>query len=552
MTPQEELEALAISRIPARAFAEMVAELEPEEQDRALRARFRFDLESFCRYCWPDRFYLPFSELHHKLFEQSAEPGWRSRAQNIQDALAAPRGYAKSTLSCFAQPIHAMLYDLEACIVMLSAGQRLALAQVKDIKTALEDEESPLAQLYGPIDTAGSLSEFLVSVDGAPPAAILPGSFGSDVRGWKHPTRGIRPTLVIVDDGEKKDRVRSPEQRRIWWDFLTKDVLKLGPREGGTRYWVRGTVLHVDSMLAKALNHPGWRSNKWKAIISWPDHPELWEECGRIWANLADPERRENALAFYADHELEMDEGVEVLDPDAETIFDLYEQIWGGGLGSFLQEKQNDPRDPTAAIFLPEKFARCRIKGVVLLTADGRTVPLSSITRRYIRWDPAMGDASGDFAAIVVCLRDKHGYTYVVDAWMRKAKPSDQLAALWPLAERWGVARVSLESNGFQQLLGETFRRQRADRREAGKFWRLEVVEEPSTTNKEERIAGLEPDCHNGWIQFAESLPVEGIQQFGDFPSGGHDDFPDAVEGAWARMGGRQVSVERDPAARLF
>jgi predicted phage terminase large subunit-like protein len=543
MTPETEALARLVGDLEPEDFHDRIADLPWEDQREALRLRFRFNVEEFCRWCWPDRFNLPFNELHTSILDRSSNPGWRYRVTTTRDAVAAPRGYAKSTLSCFAQVIHAVVYDLEACVVMLSAGQRLALAQVKDLKTAVEDEDGGLWALYGPISTSGPLSELLISVDGQPAAAILPASFGSDVRGFRHPTRGIRPGLAVVDDGEKKDRVRSAEQRRIWWDFLTKDVMKLGPREGGFRLWVRGTVLHTDSMLARALTHPGFRSEKWAAIIHWPANAEMWEQCGRLWANLADDDRAVTAREFYELNRDEMEEGVEVLDPQTEGIFALFTQIWGEGLGAFLQEKQNDPRDPLTQVFETKRFARCRVEGETLITADGRRVPLKELRRRYIRWDPAMGNAAGDFAALVVGLRDHFGYTYIVDAWLRKAKPSAQLAAMWALCERWKVSRVSLESNGFQAILGETFAREKEERRGKGMFWKVTCHEEPSTDNKEARISALEPDCHNGWIQFGDRVSQEGIGQFGDFPSGAHDDFPDAVEGCHRGLGGNPAQM---------
>ena len=551
MNATQETHAQAVADMDAGAFFAALESMEEEDQRTALRARFRYDHEAFARFLWPDRFGLPFNGFHASMFSRHDAKPWDRRVKTTRDVVAAPRGYAKSTIACFSQVVHAIVYELEACIVILSAGQRLAFAQVKDIKGAVEDRESMLWWLYGEIEASGPVSEYVVSLKGRPTVAILPGSFGADVRGWKHPTRGIRPTLVIVDDGEKKDRVRSPEQRRIWWDFLTKDVMKLGPREGGMRLQVRGTVLHTDSMLSRCLGHAGFRSEKWAAIISWPAHPDLWAHCGRLWADLTNLDREDAAEAYYLANKSAMDEGVEVLDPGTEDIYQLYTQIWGEGLASFLQEKQNDPRDPSASVFDVERFARCRIEGATLVAADGRRIALKDLRRRAMRWDPALGDAAGDYTALAVGLRDRYGYTYIVDGWLKKAKPSAQLTAMWALAERWGIQRVSLESNGFQRLLGESFAREKEERKEKGLYWRVACIEEPSTANKGARIAGLEPDCHNGWLQFAERLPPEGEGQFADFPSGGHDDWPDAVEGVHARLGGRPVATETRPGHRL-
>ena len=51
----------------------------------------------------------------------------------------------------------------------------------------------------------------------------------------------------------------------------------------------------------------------------------------------------------------------------------------------------------------------------------------------------------------------------------------------------------------------------------------------PSTENKVEVIASIQPDTVNGWIEFDVGLPQEVIEQFGDLPNGAHDDGPDAI-----------------------
>jgi predicted phage terminase large subunit-like protein len=243
-----------------------------------------------------------------------------------------------------------------------------------------------------------------------------------------------------------------------------------------------------------------------------------------------------------------MDAGAEVLDPVAEPLFRLHEYIWSDGLASFLREKQNEPRDPSAALFDTAKFARCRLvktaRGMGIHGAHGKVVLLKDC-RLYGRWDPSMGLPDGDWAALVVIARDSDHYGYLLDARMVRLKPSYQLVAFWNLVDRWyehGFRRCSLESNGFQALIAEEFRRQREERKKAGKPWQVQVDEEPSTTDKEVRISALEPSVTNGWLQFAEDLPDVLFQQFDGFPGGDHDDGPDAVEGAWARSGAARFS----------
>ncbi len=560
-----EAQARIVGQIPARKFFNVLKSVHGETRRSLLRQRYRYRVDEFCRHFWPERFDLPFSDLHFDLFKRSDIGHWRDRRKEhrtTRDAVAAPRGYAKSTISSFAEIVHAVVYDLEAYVVMLSAGQRLAFGLSKDLRNVFKgpkkgDTASPLSLVYGPFDVEGEVQEWTVSVAGRPSVGFFAASFGGEVRGSKHPTRGIRPTRVVIDDGEKRDRVRNPEQRIIWWDFLSKDVLKLGAREGGCAYFVRGTILHTDSMLARLMTDPGWSSVKYKAILSWPEDLELWERCGQIWKDLTLGDARQRAArAFYMANREAMDEGVEVLDPGAEGIFELYVQIWAEGLAAFLQEKQNDPVDPTAQIFSPEKFTRFRLEvdpvdGPVAVRlkadgSDGRRVRIADM-RRFARWDPATGSPHGDYAAIAVIGRDKWGYGYVLDVWIKKAKPSLQLAAAWSLAERWGLGRMSLESNGFQDLVAEPFQRQKAERRAANQFWKLVIDEEPSSDNKEGRIATMEPDVSNGWLAFRVGLPVEVDQQLGEFPTSAHDDAPDVIHGAYRLSGGSPVSMGQTP-----
>lgn len=522
-------------------------------------------MKGFCRQCWPDVFDLPFNALHTALFEAAELKPWRQRREArrvVRDAVAAPRGYAKSTISGFALLVHAMVYDLEAYIVILCAGQGLALKLSDFLRGAFQDSEGPFAQLYGPFKLTGTVSEWAVSIQGRPSIGVMAASFNTEVRGAKHPKRGMRPTRILIDDGEKKDRVRNPDQRRIWWDTLTKDVLKMGDRKGGLVVEVRGTILHTDSMLAKLMTDPGWRARRWKAMINWPERADLWERCGAIWCDLTiegfdaagDPLRRAAAKAFYSAHREEMDTGAEVLEGDKETLFRLYEVIWGEGLAAFLQEMQNDPVDPATQLFVPEQFARFTletdpIKGLIAVTSTGRRVAVRDMQIKA-RWDPVPGTPDGDFAAIGVVGRDKFGYSYVLEVWMRKAKPSAQLAAAWTIGERWGLKTISLESNGFQALVAKPFPKQRAERKAqalAGipTYWQLSILEEPTSENKVGRIASMEPDCTNGWLLFATSIPQEVLLQIGEFPTSSHDDGPDVIQWAWKELGGTPIMMSQ-------
>jgi predicted phage terminase large subunit-like protein len=533
----------------AGEFADLVEETDPSDVFALLRARWSDPrhLDEFARFCFPDRFDLPFSDLHRALFTLHEVQSWDKRVEDVRHAVAAPRGFAKSTIVSFLRLAHDIVYDREAYVALLSSGQRLSLSLSRDLRAQFIAKDTPFARLYGPFRVTGGTGEWEVSVRGRPTVGVLARSFGTEVRGAKHPTRGIRVTKVVVDDGEKKDRVRNPEQRAIWEDVLNKDILKLGRRQGGLVVEVVGTVLHQDSMLARRLKDPGWKSQRWKAIISWPTRMDLWERCRGIWADLTlGKQRRACALAFYRANRAEMDEGAVILDPAAKSLFQLFELIWVEGMSSFLSELQNEPRDSSTAIFSSERFARFRLVGdgtIEVLDSTKRRVRLADM-RLFGRWDPATGVLHGDYASIAVVGRDPYNYGYVLASWMARVPPSAQLAAAWSIAERFDLRRMTVESNGFQTLAAEPYRRERDERRESGQFWQLQLQEAPSTDNKEARIATMEPDITNGWLLFEAGIPQEVLQQFDDFPTGEHDDGPDAIHAAWLGSGGTPVKME--------
>lgn len=546
--------ATAAAKLPPSEFFERWKAADPATRDDLLRARFRFDVAGFLKHCFPGVYELPWNAFH--LAELGAgTPPWPERkatGTTVRRVVAAPRGVAKTTL-LKGQFVHDVVYGLERYVVVLSAEERLALSINRDIRAMFLDGDSELARLYGPFEVEGQVEEFAVRVRGRPAVAFLARSFGTQVRGanWK----SQRPTKIVIDDGERPDRVRSPEQRRIWTTFLRDDVLKAGPRGGGCLVEWRGTVLHPDAVIAHLLRDPGWQGRKWQAIVAWPERADLWEECRRIWADLTRPDRLTAARAFYEANRAEMDRGAEVLDDEAEPLYACYELIWAEGLASFLREKQNDPTDPSTRLFQVERFARCRLTGNTLQAADGRRMALSEL-RIVFRLDPALGKraglpgdtgaGAGDYAAIAVLGRDRWGYGYLLDLWMRRARPEEQIGAIWTLHERWKFARGSIESNGFQALMGRDFRRMQEERKKAGKSWMLVVDEDVSTTPKDIRIASLEPVAANGWLQFSESLSPEVLGQFSDFPTGQYDDGPDAVEGAWRNSAAAPMHLGQD------
>lgn len=519
--------------MPPPAFVALLEVLAGDgpASDLALRERCRVDRELFCRYFFEARFDRPWNAMH-RAFLARPKAAWNDRAEVAKVADAAPRGGAKSTLESFAEPVHDACYGLELFVPITSTTFGLSEDLVKDLHSVFTDGEAydDLHRVYGPFTVRGTATDFVVH---CPHGAGLGTrfkafSFGGTIRGVKH--AGARPTKVIIDDGEHPERVRSPDQRAKTWDFLTKDILKAGSAH--TIYRVVGTVLHPASMLADILQSPGWTSRKWQAIQSWPKRMDLWEQCRAVWARLDNPTRLTDARAFYEAHRAEMDEGASVLWPEGEPLYDLMTLLWSDGIASFYSEKQNEPRDPERAIFDVGRFKRCRFDGLNITTAEGRKVGLADCELAH--WlDPSLGKATSDFPALATVAKERRtGYRFVLRCSLDKGPPSQQQARVWALWEQFPRGKWGTDETGLGALFGEAWERQREERRRRGLTWNLPMRGFHLDGDKLIRIARLEPDAHNGWIQFADDLPPAVIEQFRDFPTGANDDGPDAIERA--------------------
>jgi hypothetical protein len=535
----------------AASAADFLDEIEgwtDADQDDALWVRCEQDKALFCAVFFPDRFALPFNQMHRAFLDRPKQR-WTERTSPVKQADAAPRGGAKSTLESFASLIHDAVYGFEHYVCILSTTFDLSEDLVEDLHRAFIDGEAneDLHRVFGPFVVDGTKTDFVVKVPGWDPRGtrFKAFSFGSTIRGTKHV--GVRPSKVVMDDSEHPDRVRSPDQRNKTADFLQKDILKAGDRF--TVYRMIGTVLHGDAVLARVLSSPGWFSTKWRAVQVWPKRMDLWNVCKSLWEELDDPDRLETAQAFYAANKAAMDEGASVLWPEGESLWDLMVLLWSDGQAAFNSEKQNEPSDPDRQAFDIETFRRCKFDGTHVTNANGRRVRLKDCSVAF--WlDPRASSEikRNDYSALAMVARDSAGYRYVIRCDLKRDSPAQARARVWSLWEMYAHlrgAKWGYEDNGFAALNDEGWDREREARRMGGTAYNLTVKGYPSTTNKHDRILRLQPDIENGHMQFCDDLSPVLIEQFRDLGTGTHDDGPDAVERAdWLLTEGRMPAVK--------
>lgn len=524
--------AATIQQMSIPAFERLWNELDEASKPATLRARCRTDRDLFCRAFFPELVEIDWSPVHRE-FLATDKPGWRQRDRQTKRARVAPRGSAKSTLKSYIEILHDIVYGLEICVLIFSTGFQLSEDLVKDIHEVLTNpSQAPeFHEVYGPFKIGGTQTQFSAT---CPDGEVLgtqvaAKSFGSgSTRGHRY--AGRRPSKIVLDDTVNPKRVKEPEQRESNWSYLVKDIEKCGFRY--TLFELVGTIQHPDDLVARVAKHPGWQTVQWANVIAWPERMDLWAKCRESWANLSDRHREDTARAFYAEHRAEMDQGAEVLWSAGRPLWELMLSFWSSE-ASFWSEDQNAPRDVGSCIFDVATVRRCHIDGQIITASSGKKYPMEEC-QVAIWLDPSSGGKRSDFPAIAVIAKHKSGWRFVVFVTIERRQPSAQHAALWRTWERFASRRpaVGIDVTGTQGLLDEAIEQGREERRKAGKQWNMPTRGYSLSDDKEVRIASMEPDIVNGWIEFADDLPPEVMEQLRDFPNGAYDDAIDAIERA--------------------
>lgn len=478
--------------------------------------------------------------------------------KNAKIARAAPRSHGKSSYLSKAAPLRETVFRKRKYIMIISETPSVSGPNLEwlsgQLKTnaKLRADYGPLLspkQQMNPKDNSETFVAYEQQADGTPRmlTMVQAASTGQTLRGrnWN----GVRPDLVIGDDLEDiRTNAATKEQRGKLKDWFSQTVMPLGgPKDEKTAFIVMGTVVHEASLLNDLiLNRADFKSHKYKALIELPERMDLWGKCQEIYQSAQIPvnQRETQARDFYEANKSEMDQGAVVLWPEVQPIWKLMTWKWANGSKAFNTEYQNEPRDEESMIFNPDTFRYYDESD--LIDNNGRRLPLEY----YSFWDVAAGKSSrSDYNAIVTLGRDRRtGVMYVIDAWAKKCPAHKALEMAVEKIREYGHKVFAVETIG----VGHDMHRQLRDRLMKERIYgtKLKPIAHQGA-NKEKRIEALEPLCETGFLRFkkGQSLLLEQLEQF---PSGQHDDLPDACSGVVSMLGtNRRKSYVNKPPGLL-
>lgn len=238
----------------------------------------------------------PFAPFHTEMFQITED------LENKFDVLVAFRGSGKSTLITLSYVIWSIIgCQQKKFVLILSQTQSQAKQLMTNIKNELEGNDL-LKNDIGPFRETGDengsgtieLSNF--------GARITVASTEQSIRGLRH--RENRPDLVICDDVEDLNSVKTKEGRDKTHQFLTGEVLPIG--DWNTKFLIIGNLLHEDSLLMR-LKH-GIEEDKIrgryysyplldeKGIIAWPQKFKTMDDIMELRTKIG------NDTAWYREY----------------------------------------------------------------------------------------------------------------------------------------------------------------------------------------------------------------------------------------------------------
>lgn len=383
---------------------------------------------------FPDRFTLPFSSLHREIFRILDD----DRIQLA--AIAAPRGFGKTSLVNIAYPAQQLLFRQHRFIVQISNTATQAVLQSENLKRELLTN-SDIINLFGPMKSENFSKEMWVTQTGT---MVLPRGAGQQVRGLLHDRN--RPSLIILDDIEDSETVLNEEQRKKLKEWFFADVLNsVGKSTKNWRIVVVGTILHEDSLLANLLEDPNFET---------------------IQLSICDDNYRSNWPDF-------------IDDAGVRKLADSY--AVQGLLDVFYREYRNIPVAREDASFTQEML---RTYEPDLLHINPNEV------EHVVIVDPAKTvKMQSDFSAIVGLGFDPiNSRVYVRDIVAERLYPDEIYSHAFAMADRLGARAIGLEVTSLNEFITYPFLTAMQRR---GKFY--EMVELKARGKKEERIKALVP-----------------------------------------------------------
>jgi len=442
-------------------------------------AKWRNDVELFLRECFPNHFNKPFATFHKEIYS------------NLQQypfiAIAAPRKHGKSENVTFGWTMWNLLCNPNRRFtIIISNNFTNATQYLKPIKEEIETNLL-VREVFGDLKCPDKWSENEAEFKHG--KKIVVGGNDFKIRGAKF--LQYRPDLVIIDDAEDDELVKSDLRRDNFENWLVKAVepaMSIDTQHNQIIFV--GTILHRASQLSKLQIGEG-RYTKWKSLfyeaedshrVGLDNAKALWEEAIPLDWLLKEKQR----------------------DPL-----------------KYAQEFLNNPIAYEHAMFKEEYFDDYSDDKLPKDLLINITVDLACTDKEY-----------SDYNVILPVGVDPLGDLWILPYHRAKYSDPDKLIdKMLDMYEKyaksgrpgWKMGKFGIERNGFQRFLIHNFNKARKTRK-----LQFPVFEIQAKGDKTQRIGQLQPYFASNSIHIrADMLDLK--NELLDFPRAMHDDIADAL-----------------------
>jgi len=459
-------------------------------------------------------------DFHRELCSKLDDLNTVNKTKNI--GWGAPRGSGKSAYLSNIEPCHAVVYGTRKYILIISETIAMSQNFLGFVSTNLKTNPK-LREDFGELlhpnknkNIEDNQEAFVTFTD----IKVQASSMGGQLRGSRY--KEARPDLILADDIESSKNTNTADLRDKNLDWFNKIVVPLGDIDK-TAIIYMGTLVHGQGLLPDVLSRADYDSKIYSSIISEPVRQDLWDKVETMLRDVENPNRLNEATAFYHENQEAMDEGVEVLWGARFSYFALILKKIEVGSRAFFSEYLNLPSDLESAIFREDYFYHYSDND--LFDNYGKRIPLDVVGF----YDIAMGkNKRSDYNSIHIVGRDRRtGVLYVLESWNKKCTPSEALEKCLELIAKhkpktFGVETINAQFEIFRMLQSAIIKQ--------GLYY-TKIVPVNPTAKKEQRIEMLEPLFEQGIVRTRKDhrLLHEMLLQY---PNHNHDDAPDCLASA--------------------
>lgn len=461
---------------------------ESEAQKRARIARLRENFTDFCRYYFPDYMDSDFGWFHKKAADIITID------RKCFAVLEWPREHAKSVFADVFMPLFLYARGELTGVLIASANETKAAGLLGDLQAQFTANERLLHD-YGNRASFGDWRDnHFATTDGCGFWAF---GRGQSPRGVRKAAK--RPNYAVVDDIDDKAIVKNEQRVREVVDWIIEDLFGACSVKGA-RLIVAGNRINKRSILAHIVGDTD------------PEQPKR-EGIQHIKVFALENKARKKDLSGQPAWK------------ERYSIEDIRNKMKLMGMRSSLREYFHEHIEE-GNVFKHEwiEWASCPRN-----LHDYETIE--------IYCDPSFkGSKDNDYKAIVAVGKAKAGARhpyYIIKVWLRQASVAAMVKTFYDFFGRFEqFARYRMEANFIQDLLLKDF-----DAEAAVQGFHIPLSpDKRDKPDKITRVENLSPLFERGLVAFNEderSSPDMQtlIEQLLAFPTG-HDDGPDAVEGA--------------------